>query len=50
MRLAQDPALPDGRVLDPGPNVDLIAIGTYRYDPDHGWYEVHQVKAYLPAP
>ena len=46
----KDPALPGGPVLDPEPNVDLIAIGTYRYDPDHGWYEVHPVKAYLPAP
>lgn len=48
--IQKDPALPGGPVLDPEPNVDLIAIGTYRYDPDHGWYEVHPVKAYLPAP
>jgi hypothetical protein len=46
----KDPALPGGPVLDPQPNDEWIAIGTYRYDPDHGWYEVHPVKAYLPVP
>jgi len=37
-------------IMDPQPNQDVIAIGTVRYDPDHGWYEVHPVKAYLPPP
>lgn len=46
----KDPSLPGGPVLDPPADTDFIAIGTYRYDPDHGWYEVHPVKAYLPAP
>jgi len=43
----KDPALPGGPVLDPIEGQEVIAIGTYRYDPDHGWYEVHPVKAYL---
>jgi hypothetical protein len=46
----KNPALPGGAVNDPLPDQQLVAIGTYRYDPDHGWYEVHPVKAYLPAP
>jgi hypothetical protein len=46
----KDPALPGGPVLDPPPDIEQIAIGTFRYDPDHGWHEVHPVKAYLPAP
>jgi hypothetical protein len=46
----KDPALPGGPVVDPVEGQEVIAIGTYRYDPDHGWYEVHPVKAYLPPP
>jgi len=46
----KDPALPGGPVTDPKVDQEVIAVGTYRYDPDHGWYEVHPVKAYLPPP
>jgi len=46
----KDPTLPGGPVLDPAEGQDVIAVGTYRYDPDHGWYEVHPVKAYLTPP
>jgi hypothetical protein len=46
----KNPALPGGPILDPVPEQRMIAIGTYRYDPDHGWYEVHPVKAYLAPP
>lgn len=46
----KDPALPGGPVVDPVEGQEVIAIGTYRYDPDHGWYEVHPVKAYLAPP
>jgi hypothetical protein len=41
--------LPGGPIPDPQPNQEVIAIGTYRYDPDHGWYEVHPVKGYFPT-
>jgi hypothetical protein len=43
------PMLPGGPIVDPQPNQEVIAIGTYRYDPDHGWYEVHPVKGYFPT-
>jgi hypothetical protein len=43
------PKLPGGPIMDPQPNQEVIAIGTYRYDPDHGWYEVHPVKGYFPT-
>jgi hypothetical protein len=46
----KDPARPGGAIADPSGPGSFIAIGTYRYDPDHGWYEVHPVKAYFPAP
>jgi len=46
----KNPALPGGPVLDPQNDQEVVAVGTYRYDPDHGWYEVHPVKAYLPPP
>jgi len=46
----KDPTVPGGAVMDPTANQEVIAVGTYRYDPDHGWYEVHPVKAYLPPP
>jgi hypothetical protein len=45
----KNPALPGGAIVDPQPDQEVIAIGTYRYDPDHGWYEVHPVKAYFPV-
>jgi len=45
----KDPSLPGGPVVDPAPGDDVVAVGTYRYDPDHGWYEVHPVKRYFPA-
>jgi hypothetical protein len=46
----KNPARPQGAIVDPTGTGSFIAVGTYRYDPDHGWYEVHPVKAYLPAP
>lgn len=46
----KDPTTPGGAVADPAPDEERIAIGTYRYDPDHGWHEIHPVKAYLPPP
>lgn len=46
----KDPALGAATVHDPVVNQDVVAIGTYRYDSGHGWYEVHPVKAYFPPP
>jgi hypothetical protein len=46
----KDPALPGGPVVDPVQEQEVVAVGTYRYDPDHGWYEVHPVKGYFPPP
>jgi len=46
----KDPALPGGPVNDPVVGQDVIAVGTYRYDMGHGWYEVHPVKAYFAPP
>jgi hypothetical protein len=46
----KDPTLPGGPVMDPTPEQDIVAVGTYRYDPGHGWYEMHPVKAYFPPP
>jgi hypothetical protein len=46
----KDPALAANRVADPAVDQEVVAIGTYRYDPGHGWYEMHPVKAYLPPP
>ena len=46
----KDPALPGGPVNDPVVGQDVVAIGTYRYDMGHGWYEVHPVKAYFAPP
>jgi hypothetical protein len=43
----KDPAHGAGAINDPVANQDVVAIGTYRYDPGHGWYEMHPVKAYL---
>jgi hypothetical protein len=38
----EDPALPRGTTTDPTPGQDVVAVGTIRYDPGHGWYEVHR--------
>jgi hypothetical protein len=46
----KDPALPGGQVNDPAVGQDVIAVGTFRYDMGHGWYEVHPVKAYFAPP
>lgn len=46
----KDPALPGGPIMDPAVDQEVIAIGTFRYDPDHGWHEIHPVKAYLAPP
>lgn len=46
----KDPSLPGGPVADPQVGQDVVAVGTYRYDMGHGWYEVHPVKAYFPPP
>ena len=46
----KDPTLPGGGVQDPAVDQDVVAVGTYRYDPDHGWHEIHPVKAYLAPP
>ncbi|MDB4959627.1 MAG: hypothetical protein JWO36_7196, partial [Myxococcales bacterium] len=46
----KDPALGAAQVNDPAVGQEVIAIGTFRYDPDHGWYEVHPIKAFLPPP
>ena len=46
----KDPTVPGGAVVDPQVGQETIAVGTYRYDPDHGWYEVHPVKAFLTPP
>ena len=44
----KDPTLPGGPVADPVAGQEFVAVGTYRYDPDHGWHEIHPVKAYFP--
>jgi hypothetical protein len=46
----KDPALGTAMIADPAADHDIVAIGTYRYDPGHGWYEMHPVKAYFPPP
>ncbi len=43
----KDPGLPGGPVIDPQQDEETVIVGTYRYDPDHGWYEVHPVKRYF---
>jgi len=43
----KDPALGAATVVDPVPDQQIVALGTYRYDPSHGWYEIHPVKAYF---
>jgi len=45
----KDPAHAGGALADPEKDSRVIAVGTYRYDDDHGWFEVHPVKAYFPA-
>jgi hypothetical protein len=34
----------------PAINQDVVALGTYRYNPGHGWYEMHPMKAHFPPP
>ena len=34
-------------MIDPTQDEQTVIIGTFRYDPDHGWYEVHPVKRYF---
>jgi len=46
----KDPSRPGGGLADPAKGDRVVAIGTYRYDDDHGWFEVHPVKLYVPAP
>lgn len=46
----KDPGLGAGAVVDPAPGEEVVALGTYRYDAGHGWYEVHPVKRYFAAP
>jgi hypothetical protein len=43
----KNPAAPGGGIADPAVGDDVIAVGTFRYDPGHGWHEVHPVKAYF---
>lgn len=42
----KDPAVPRGPIVDPAPGAVVTALGTYRYDDGHGWFEVHPVKAF----
>jgi hypothetical protein len=45
----KDPARPQGALLDPAMGNRIRLIGTTRYDEDHGWFEIHSVKAYSVA-
>jgi hypothetical protein len=47
---SKDPARPGGAVEDPPTGQPLVVIGTYRYDDGHGWFELHPIKAWWPAP
>ncbi len=40
----RDPANPTGRIDDPPPGQDMIAIGTVKYDDGHEWYELHPIQ------
>jgi hypothetical protein len=46
----KNPALGAGMVADPAAGDDVVVLGTYRYDAGHGWYEIHPVKRFFPAP
>jgi hypothetical protein len=46
----KDPALGTAQVNDPAVGQETVIVGTFRYDPDHGWYEIHPVKGFLPPP
>jgi hypothetical protein len=46
----RDPGVLGGAIPDPEDGHSYVAVGTFRYDPDHGWYEVHPVKRYFPVP
>jgi hypothetical protein len=45
----KDPSRPQGALADPGVGDVAIAVGTMRYDADHGWWEIHPVKHYFPV-
>lgn len=45
----RDPANPSGKIDDPPPGVDMVAIGTVKYDDSHEWYEVHPIKWWRAA-
>jgi hypothetical protein len=42
----KDPARPGGGLADPQVRQHVRALGTYRYDVGHGWFELHPVKMY----
>jgi hypothetical protein len=46
----KDPARPSGALADPAIHQQVVMIGTYRYDPGHGWFEVHPIKKWWPVP
>jgi hypothetical protein len=37
-------------LMDPMVKQKVVALGTYRYDDGHGWFEVHPVKMYWLQP
>jgi len=45
----KDPARPQGAQPDPAMGQEIIALGTYRWDGGHGWFEVHPLKQWWPA-
>ena len=46
----KDPSRPQGALTDPVTRQKVVVVGTYRYDDDHGWFEVHPFKQWWPAP
>jgi hypothetical protein len=38
-----------GAIADPALKQKVVALGTYRYDPGHGWFELHPIKKWWPA-
>lgn len=45
----KNPERPQGAVVDPDWEQTIIALGTYRWDGGHGWFEQHPVKAWWPS-
>ncbi len=45
----KDPSRPQPPVVDPDVGDVAVAVGTVRYDADHGWWEIHPVKQYFPV-